>query len=509
MAKELIEKLKREITGFREEIRAEKIGRVIETADGVLRIRGLSETASQEMLEIETVEGVIQALALNLEEDAIGAVILGEARTVKENDIVRRSGRVLSVPVGRELIGRVVGPLMEPLDAKGSIFSDVASAPRYSLEKIAPDVMARNPVSTPLHTGITAIDAMMPIGRGQRQLIIGDRQTGKTALAIDAILNQAQDIGRKTPICIYVSIGQRESKTRKIAEKLELKGAMRYTIIVSASASAPAPLQYIAPYAACALGEYFMEKGEDVLIIYDDLTKHANAWREVSLLLRRPPGREAYPGDIFYAHARLLERAANMAQEHGGGSLTAFPIIETQLDDISAYIPTNVISITDGQIYLQTDLFRRGIRPAINPGLSVSRVGSAAQTKAMKKVASRLRLDLAQFRELETFTQFSAELDESTRQRITRGMVITELLGQDEASPLPIHAQTLMLWAGVYGHFDSIPTPSIKSTATAWITYLETMHGAVIKDITAEEDISPETEKKLNSAMETFRTSFQ
>jgi len=406
---------------------------------------------AQEMVEIETDSGAVNAIALNLEEDSIGAVVLGDYLKVKEGNVVKGSGRVLSIRAGEEMIGRVVNALGEPVDGRGPIFSDESRAKFYPVEKIAPGVITRESVNTPLHTGLKAIDAMIPIGRGQRELIIGDRQIGKSAIAIDAIINQQNDTSRRTPICIYVAVGQRDSKVAKIVAELEKRGAMKYSIVVAASASEPAPLQYLAPFAGCAIGEYFMDKGEDALVIYDDLSKHAAAYRQISLLLRRPPGREAFPGDIFYLHSRLLERAAKLNKDYGGGSLTALPIIETQLGDVSAYIPTNVISITDGQIYLEPDLFYQGVRPAVNVGLSVSRVGSAAQTKAMKKVAGRLRLDLAQFRELQAFVQFATDLDESTKKRIVRGQVLTELLKQNDLEPMAFERQVVLLYAGVNG----------------------------------------------------------
>ncbi|MBI2639389.1 MAG: F0F1 ATP synthase subunit alpha [Candidatus Sungbacteria bacterium] len=505
MSTEIIKKLKQEIEGFKSEIKAEKVGQVQEVADGVVRIWGLSDAKSQEMVEIETGDGTVTAIVLNLEEDSVGAVVLGNYLSVKEGDSVRSTGRVLSVPVGEELVGRVVSPLMEPLDGRGPIFTDSEKTTYYPVEKTAPGVIYREGVNTPLHTGIKAIDAMIPIGRGQRELIIGDRQTGKTAIAIDAILNQAQDKRHKTPVCIYVAIGQRESKVRKIVAELEKRGAMKYTVVVSAAASVPAPLQYIAPFTGCAIGEYFMDKGEDALVVYDDLSKHANAYRQVSLLLRRPPGREAYPGDIFYLHSRLLERAAKMSKERGGGSLTALPIIETQLGDVSAYIPTNVISITDGQIYLEPDLFYQGVRPAVNVGLSVSRVGSAAQTKAMKKVAGRLRLDLAQFRELQAFVQFASDLDEATRKRIERGLVLTELLKQNDFAPVSFEEQVVLLYAGVNGYFDGIAAHETKAVEAKFIDFIKKLHGDLLEKIKISGELSQEVEGGLKKAIEGFK----
>ena len=506
MSREIIEKLKKEIEGFKSEIKAEKIGRVFEVGDGVCRIWGLSDAMAQELLEIETDSGAVNAIALNLEEDSIGAVILGDFLKVKEGNVVKGTGRVLSLRVGDELVGRVVNALGEPIDGRGPIFFEQSrEATFYPVEKIAPGVITRESVNTPLHTGIKAIDAMIPIGRGQRELIIGDRQTGKTAIVIDAIINQQQDTSRRTPICIYVAVGQRESKVAKIVAELEKKGAMKYTIVVSASASESAPLQYLAPFAGCAIGEYFMDKGQDALVIYDDLTKHASAYRQVSLLLRRPPGREAFPGDIFYLHSRLLERAAKLNKDYGGGSLTALPIIETQLGDVSAYIPTNVISITDGQIYLEPDLFYQGIRPAVNVGLSVSRVGSAAQTRAMKKVAGRLRLDLAQFRELQAFVQFATDLDESTKKRIVRGQVLTEVLKQNDLEPIPFEKQVVILYAGVNGYLDTIDIADIKNFEKKFLEYIEKMNGDILQKIKVSGEITTETEEVLKKSIIDFQ----
>ncbi|MDO8500117.1 MAG: F0F1 ATP synthase subunit alpha [bacterium] len=505
MSKEIIEKLKQEIEGFKAEIKAEKTGIVREVGDGVVRIWGLADAKSQEMIEIETKKGVVTAIALNLEEDSVGAVVLGNYLLVKEGDSCRSTGKVLSIPVGEALVGRVVNPLMEPLDGRGPIFSENEKAKYYPVEKTAPGVIDRESVNTPIHTGIKAVDTMIPIGRGQRELIIGDRQTGKTAIAIDTILNQMNDVRYKTPICIYVAVGQRESKVRKIVAELEKRGAMKYTVVVSAAASVPAPLQFIAPYSGCAIGEYFMDKGEDALVIYDDLSKHAQAYRQVSLLLRRPPGREAYPGDIFYLHSRLLERAAKMSKEKGGGSLTALPIIETQLGDVSAYIPTNVISITDGQIYLEPDLFYQGIRPAVNVGLSVSRVGSAAQTKAMKKVAGRLRLDLAQFRELQAFVQFASDLDEATRKRIERGLLLTEILKQNDFAPIPFEEQVVVLYAGVNGYFDGTAVEEMKTREAKYIDYMKKLHGEVLEALRKTGEMNAETEEKLKKVIEDFK----
>ena len=506
MTSPIIETLKKELEGFAQDIKAEKIGRVLEVGDGIAKISGLSDAASQEMLEFETEAGPVSGIAFNLEEDSVGAVVLGDYTKIREGTVVRRTQRVLSVRVGDELIGRVIDPLGNPQDGRGPIFGEKSKEIFYPAERPAPSVMVRQPVDTPLHTGIKAIDTMIPIGRGQRELIIGDRQIGKTAIAIDTIINQARDSRHRTPVCIYVAIGQKESKVAKIVATLKEHGAMDYTIVVSAPASAPAPLWYLAPYSATAIGEYFMEQGRDALVIYDDLSRHAWAYRELSLLLRRPPGREAYPGDIFYLHSRLLERAAKLNKENGGGSLTALPIIETQLGDVSAYIPTNVISITDGQIYLEPELFYQGVRPALNVGLSVSRVGSAAQTKAMKKVAGRLRLELAQYRELAAFVQFASELDESTRKRIERGRILTEILKQPELAPVPFEKQVVLMYAGINGYFDAIPPADVRPASDRLLDYLEKMHRKNIFDeIARTGELSADTEAKLKTALGEFK----
>jgi F-type H+-transporting ATPase subunit alpha len=505
----IIETLKQQISQAKIEATREKVGKVVEVGDGIARIAGLSECMANEMLEFvgEGYEATF-GVALNLEEDIIGAMILGEYARIKEGDTVKNTGRILAVPVGEKLVGRVVNPLGQAKDGKGEIFAKGESASGgkmekvYPIEKIAPGVITRQGVRTPLQTGIKSIDSMIPIGRGQRELIIGDRQTGKTALAIDAIINQKG----KDCICIYVAIGQKESKIAKIVAKLEDFGAMNHTIVVAASASDPASLSFIAPYAGCAMGEYFMDKGKDALVIYDDLSKHAASYRQISLLLRRPPGREAYPGDIFYLHSRLLERAAKMNPDYGGGSLTALPIIETQAGDVSAYIPTNVISITDGQIYLETDLFYRGIRPALNVGLSVSRVGSAAQIKAMKKVAGRLRLDLAQYRELEAFAQFAAELDEATRKQLERGKRLTEILKQDQYVPMPVENQVAILYAGVNGYLDDVPPEKVKEWEEKFHEYLKTEPSRVLEDIAKEKDLTAAVEEKLKTVIVDFKS---
>ncbi len=502
---DLIENLKKEIEGFDGRVRAEKIGHITEVGDGIARASGLSEVSSQEMVVIETVSGDVNGIAFNLEEDSVGIIVLGDYLKIKEGDIVKHTGRVLSVRVGSELIGRVINALGNPLDDRGPIFKDNFGEVFYPVERVAPGVLEREPVNTPLHTGIKAIDAMIPIGRGQRELIIGDRQIGKTSIAIDAIINQGRDRRNPTPICIYVAIGQKESKLARIVSTLKEAGAMDYTIVVSAPSSSPASLWYLAPYTGAAIGEYFMHQGKDALVIYDDLSKHAWAYRELSLLMRRPPGREAYPGDIFYLHSRLLERAAKLDQEHGGGSLTALPIIETQLGDVSAYIPTNVISITDGQIYLEPDLFFQGIRPAVNVGLSVSRVGSSAQTKAMKKVAGRLRLELAQFRELAAFAQFASDLDESTRKRLERGKILTEILKQPELEPISFEKQVMVIYAATNGYFDDLNPEETSKIAGKLVGYLEGLHNDILEETRTSGDLAKDTEEKLKAALDDFR----
>ncbi|HEX4103978.1 MAG TPA: F0F1 ATP synthase subunit alpha [Candidatus Paceibacterota bacterium] len=505
MSYEIIEKLKREIEGYKEKPEWNEVGRVIEVGDGIVKILGLRNAVSQEILIIETKDGPREALVLNLEEESVGALVMGEFISIEIGDIVKRTGEVLAIEVGDELIGRVIDPLGTPLDGLGPIFKAGTKPQRNFLEARAPSVLERESVNTPLHTGIKAIDAMIPIGRGQRELIIGDRATGKTAIALDAILNQKNDKGRRTPICIYVAIGQKESKVVKIAETLRKFDATKYSIIVSASASSPAALWYLAPYAGCAIGEYFMNKGMDALIVYDDLSKHAWAYRQISLLLRRPPGREAYPGDVFYLHSRLLERAAKLSKEKGGGSLTALPIVETQLGDVTAYIPTNIISITDGQIFLETDLFNQGQRPALNVGISVSRVGSAAQTKAMKKVAGRLKLEHAQFRELQAFVQFATDVDETTKKRITQGQRINEVLKQDDLSPVPVEEQVCLFYAVLNGYFVNVPLPEMKKTEAAFMEYLRRLHeNDILKPIRETGDLAADVENKLKEAIAHF-----
>ncbi len=473
------------------------VGTVIEVGDGIARIHGLSGASYGELLEFPN---DVSGMALNLEEETVGAVIFGNDTLVKEGDEVRSTGRVAEVPVGDALIGRVVGALGQPLDGKGPINTNDTQP----IERVAPNVVRRKSVDRPVQTGIKAIDGLIPIGRGQRELIIGDRSTGKSAIAIDTIINQkGGDL-----VCIYVAIGQKSSKVAQTVAILEQNGAMEHTIVVSANASDAAALQYLAPYASCTMGEAFMESGKDALIIYDDLSKHAWAYRQMSLLLRRPPGREAYPGDVFYLHSRLLERAARLEDNLGGGSLTALPIIETQAGDVSAYIPTNVISITDGQIYLEADLFNSGIRPALNVGLSVSRVGGAAQTKAIKKVAGRMRLDLAQFRELAAFAQFgTSDLDAATRRQLERGQRITEVLKQGQYVPYALASEVIILYAAVNGHLDDVPIEKVTDLDTAFSEFMRTNHPEIGKSITDTEDISPENEEALKRAIEEFKQS--
>ncbi len=505
MAHDIVEKLKQQIAGFKDEPGWEKTGRIIEVADGIVRFSGLTTCQSQELLSIQTSKGPVEALALNLEDETVGALVLGDYANVSEGDRVTGTGSVLSIPVGEELLGRVVNPLSVPLDGKGPIFADLSKAVYNTLENDAPSVLDRESVGTPLHTGIKSIDAMIPIGRGQRELIIGDRTTGKTAIALDTIINQQFDSSGKRPICIYVAVGQKEAKTARIVEMLREKGALPYTIIVSAAASSNAALWYLAPFAGAAIGEYFRDRGQDALVVYDDLSKHAWAYREISLLLRRPPGREAYPGDIFYLHSRLLERAAKLSKEKGGGSLTALPIIETQLNDVTAYVPTNVISITDGQIYLEADLFNQGMRPAVNVGLSVSRVGSAAQTKAMKKVAGKLRLTLAQFRELQAFVQFSSDVDEATKKRIREGQAMTEILKQKDLDPLPFEMQVVIFYAALNGYFDAAALADIKATEERLINQLRDLHeDDVLAPLRAKRELSEEIETALKAALTRF-----
>ncbi len=504
MSNETIEKIKQAIEGYKDDQKWEEIGRVSEAGDGIAKITGLNNVQSQEVLSIEAGEHKVKAVALNLEEDSVGVLILGEAEIVKSGQTVKRTKQILSMPVGNSLLGRVIDPLGNPLDGKGSIFSEKEKPTLNYLENDAPNVIGREGVNTPLHTGIKAIDAMIPIGRGQRELIIGDRGTGKTAVALDTIINQIQDNPKNPPICIYVAIGQKESKVAKIVETLKKHNALPYTIVVSASASSPASLWYLAPFAGCAIGEYFRDNKKDALVVYDDLSKHAWAYRQISLLLRRPPGREAYPGDVFYLHSRLLERAAKLSKEQGGGSLTALPIIETQLGDVTAYIPTNVISITDGQIYLESELFYQGVRPAVNIGLSVSRVGGAAQTKAMKKVAGKLRLELAQFRELQTFVQFASDVDEATKKRINKGKIVTEILKQSDLAPVSFEKQVLVLYAALNDYFEKFEPKQMKEIEVKFIEYIEKLHGGLLEKIKLEKTITDELEEEIKKVINSF-----
>jgi len=493
----LLAELKKDLVEFEKKVSVERVGTVIELGDGVAQIHGLGDCFASEMLEFP--DGVF-GVALNLLEDRVGAVVLGAYEKIKEGDLVRGTGRILEVGVGEGLLGRVINPLGEPIDGKGPLRPEKY----YPIEKIAPRVILREPVNRPIQTGIKAIDSMIPIGRGQRELIIGDRQTGKSAIAIDAIINQKNE----NVFCVYVSIGQKDSKLARIVTELEKHGAMDHTIVVSAGSSDPASLCYVAPYAGCAMGEYFMDQGKDALVIYDDLSKHAWAYRQISLVLRRPPGREAYPGDIFYLHSRLLERAAKLNKEHGGGSLTALPIIETQAGDFTAYIPTNVVSITDGQIYLEPELFYQGIRPAINVGLSVSRVGSAAQVRAMRKVAGKLRLDLAQYREMAAFAEFGSDLDATTRQQLTRGKVMTEILKQNQYAPMTVEKQVMIIFAGVSGLIDDIPVEKVTPFETDLLKFMDSMHPQVGADIKKSNDLTAENEERLKQAILEFKTIF-
>ena len=487
--------IKKWIDEFQTDTDYSENGTVISNNDGIVIAEGLDKCKSMEMLEFP---GGVNGLALNLERDTVGAVVLGESEHIKEGDDIKLTGKVLQVPVGEELVGRVIDPLGKPLDGKGEI-----KTTKFGLiEKIAPGVITRKKVNSPVQTGIKAIDSMIPIGRGQRELIIGDRGTGKTAIALDTIINQKG----KDLVCIYVAIGQKESKVARIVSTLEKNDAMDHTIIVVAGASDPASISYIAPYAGCAIAEYFMDQGKEALIIYDDLTRHAWSYRQISLLLRRPPGREAYPGDIFYLHSRLLERSAKLNEKYGGGSITALPIIETQAGDVSAYIPTNVISITDGQIYLEPDLFYQGVRPAVNIGLSVSRVGSDAQTKAMKKVAGKLRLDLAQYRELAAFAQFASDLDDATKFQIERGKRTTEILKQDQFEPLSVADQVIVLYAAINGYFDEIAVDKIKSAENSLHNFVRDKHKKFYEELSEKNEITENIENELKKILEEFKS---
>ena len=505
-SKQIADALQRSVRDYRAEVGIEEVGEVIEAGDGIARIKGLPNCMAEEMLEFP---GGIFGVAMNLEREEVGAMILGDFTQVGEGDLVKRTGRVLSVPVGEELCGRVVNALGQPIDGKGPINTKQFRP----IEGRAPNVIERQPVKEPLQTGLKAIDSMIPIGRGQRELIIGDRQTGKTAICVDTIINQkGGDV-----ICIYVAIGQKKSTVVSVVETLEKYGAMDYTIVISATAGDPAPIQFIAPYAGCAMGEYFRDNGRHALVIYDDLSKHAQAYRQISLLLRRPPGREAFPGDIFNLHSRLLERAAklhdkapelNPVYAKGGGSLTALPIIETQEGDYAAYIPTNVISITDGQIYLESDLFYAGIRPAVSVGLSVSRVGGNAQTKAMKKIAGRLRVDLAQYRELAAFAQLSSDLDKVTKAQIDRGQRMVELLKQPQYTPMPIEEQTMVIWVATNGYLDEIPVDAIRRYESEFIAFIRNKYPRVVKTLRERKELSDEVVSGLKKAADEFKGLF-
>jgi len=497
VVQEITQLLKEKIKNFELNIDVEEVGKVIYSADGIAKVYGLTKVMAGEMVEFETGE---KGLVFNLERDNVGVVVLGKGTEIVEGSTVKRLGRLISVPVGDALIGRVVNALGEPIDGKGEI---KATEYRYVEEK-APGIIDRKSVHEPLQTGIKAIDALVPIGRGQRELIIGDRQTGKTTVAIDTILNQkGQDV-----ICIYVAVGQKQSTVANVVRTLEEHGAMDYTIVVNAGASEAASLKFLAPYAGVTMGEYFRDNGRHALIVYDDLSKHADAYREMSLLLRRPPGREAYPGDVFYLHSRLLERAAKLNDELGAGSLTALPIIETKGGDVAAYIPTNVISITDGQIFLETNLFNKGIRPAINVGLSVSRVGGAAQIKAMKQVAGTLRLELAQYRELEAFAQFASDLDEASRKQLERGQRLVEVLKQPAHQPLPVEKQVVIIYAGTRGYLDDIPVTAIRKFEDNLYPFIETKYPQIFENIRSKKQIDSETEELLKKALEEFKAQF-
>ena len=504
-AAEISSVIKDQIANFETKADVAEVGTVLSVGDGIARVYGLDQVQAGEMVEFP---GGIKGMALNLEMDNVGVSIFGDDTGIKEGDTVKRTGEIVDVPVGKELLGRVVDGLGNPIDGKGPI----QSSEKRRIELKAPGIIPRQSVSEPMQTGIKALDALVPVGRGQRELIIGDRQTGKTAVAIDTILNQKsvnQSNNEKEKLyCIYVAIGQKRSTVAQIVKTLEDNGAMEYTIVVSATASEPAPLQFLSAYTGCTMGEYFRDNGMHALIVYDDLSKQAVAYRQMSLLLRRPPGREAYPGDVFYIHSRLLERAAKMSDEHGGGSLTALPIIETQAGDLSAYIPTNVISITDGQIYLDTNLFNGGVRPAVDVGLSVSRVGGSAQIKAMKKIAGKLRLDLAQFRELEAFAKFASDLDESTAAQITRGRRMVEILKQNQYVPMTTEKQVAIIYAASQGYLDDIELESVKEFEVGLLEHFESKHSECLKEINSSGDISDDLGEKMNKAIEEFKKSF-
>jgi F-type H+-transporting ATPase subunit alpha len=496
-AEEISKILRDHIGNYAVDVDVAEVGSIISIGDGIARVHGIERTMAGEMLEFP--HGVF-GIALNLEEESVGAVLLGEYTEIKEGDTVKRTNRIISVPVGDELVGRVVNALGQPIDGKGPIVSKHSR----EIERLAPGVVDRSPVKEPLQTGLKAIDAMVPIGRGQRELIIGDRQTGKTAVAVDTIINQkGQDV-----VCIYNAIGQKQSTIAQVVRTLEEAGAMEFSIVVAAGASDPAPLLYVSPYAACAMGEYFRDNGKHALCVYDDLSKHAQAYREISLLLRRPPGREAYPGDVFYLHSRLLERAAKMKKELGGGSLTALPIIETQAGDLSAYIPTNVISITDGQIFLESDLFHQGVRPAINVGNSVSRVGGSAQVKAMRQVAGSLRLDLAQYRELAAFAQFGSDLDKATLNQLNRGRRLVEVLKQPQYQPLPVEKQVVVIYAANNGFLDAVPVEQVRDYELDLYKFFDTRRAQLLTQVKDEKELSDPVKGELNQALKEFGDQF-
>src|SRR5580692_1541119 len=496
-ADEITSILRQEIEHYEQAIDVSETGSVISVGDGIARVHGLEKVMAGELIEFPH---DVAGIAMNLEEDQVGSVLLGDYTTIQEGDQVKRTGRIMSVPVGEAMIGRVVNALGVPIDGKGAIHA----AGSNPIERLAPGVVDRQPVKEPMMTGIKAVDAMIPVGRGQRELIIGDRQTGKTAIALDTIINQKGG----DMICIYVAIGQKRSTVAQVVKTLEDAGAMDYTIVVSASASDPAPMQYLAPFSGCAIGEYFRDKGGHVLCVYDDLSKHAAAYREISLLLRRPPGREAFPGDVFYLHSRLLERAAKLNKENGGGSLTALPFIETQAGDVSAYIPTNVISITDGQIFLEADLFNSGQRPAINVGISVSRVGSNAQIKAMRQVAGTLRLDMAQYRDLAAFAQFGSELDKSSADQLTRGSRMVELLKQGQYSPVPVEKQVLILYIGTQGNLDDLPLPLVRPFEAEIYKFVENAHPGLLPSIREKKALTDEIKAQIDAVVKEFKPKF-
>jgi F-type H+/Na+-transporting ATPase subunit alpha len=496
-ADEISKIIREQIGSYAVDVDVAEVGSIISIGDGIARVHGVDNAMAGEMLEFP--HGIF-GIALNLEEESVGAVLLGEFKDIKEGDLVKRTGRIISVPVGDELLGRVVNALGQPIDGKGPI----ATKQLAPIERLAPGVVDRQPVKEPLQTGLKAIDAMVPIGRGQRELIIGDRQTGKTAVAIDAIINQ-RDTG---VVCIYSAIGQKQSTVAQVVRTLEEADAMRYSIIVVAAAADPAPLLYISPYSACAMGEYFRDSGRHALVVYDDLSKHAQAYREISLLLRRPPGREAYPGDVFYLHSRLLERAAKLKSDLGGGSLTALPIIETQAGDLSAYIPTNVISITDGQIFLESDLFHQGVRPAINVGNSVSRVGGSAQIKAMRQIAGTLRLTLAQYRELAAFAQFGSDLDKATQAQLNRGARLVEILKQPQYEPLPIERQVALIYAGTSGYLDDVALGNVRAFETELYQFIETRHPEIFTGIVEKKQLDDSLKASLDGAVKEFAGAF-